>query len=52
MTKLIEERLGDQKGETAEEIRRTLAIGLYEFRNPATFHKQENNDTTDDDEDL
>lgn len=52
MTKLIEERLGDQKGETAEEIRRTLAIGLYEFRNPATYHKQENNDTTDDDEDL
>lgn len=52
MTKLIEERLGDQEGETAEEIRRTLAIGLYEFRNPATYHKQENNNTTDEEEDL
>lgn len=53
MSELIQKFLGDQQGEAAEEIRRTLALALYEFRNPSdTFHKQENNDTTDDEEDL
>ncbi|WP_304205187.1 hypothetical protein [Phocaeicola plebeius] len=53
MSELIQKYLGDQQGEAAEEIRRTLALALYEFRNPSdTFHKQENNDTTDDEEDL
>lgn len=53
MSELIQKHLGDQQGEAAEDIRRTLALALYEFRNPSdTFHKQENNDTTDDEEDL
>lgn len=53
MSELIQKHLGDQQGEVVEEIRRTLALSLYEFRNPSdTFHKQENNDTTHDEEDL
>ena len=53
MSELIQKHLGDQQGEAAEEIRRTLALSLYEFRNPSdTFHKQENKDTTHDEEDL
>lgn len=48
---LIDQYIGDKKGEVAEELRRSLAISLYQFRNPEdTFRKQDNNINNEEDE--
>lgn len=48
---LIDQHLGDTKGEVAEELRRSLGISLYQFRNPEdTFRKQDNNINNEEDE--
>ncbi len=52
LSRLIEQHLSDKKGETAEELKRSLAITLYQFRNPDnTFRKQDNDYSNDDDND-
>lgn len=41
LSNLIEQHLGNQKGEVAEELKRELGIALYQFRNPDnTFRKR------------
>lgn len=51
LLRLVEQHLGDQKSETAEELKRELGIALYQFQNPDnTFRKQNNNDNNEDDE--
>lgn len=53
LSSLIEQHLGNQKGEVAEELKRELGIALYQFRNPEnTFRKHNNNNNEDDDEDF
>ncbi len=51
LSRLVEQHLGDKKGEAAEQLRRELGIALYQFRNPDdTFRKQTNNNNNEDDE--
>ncbi len=53
MSNLLDVYLGDKKGAVAEDLRRTLGIALYQFRNPdGTFSKHDNDDHSGDDEDL
>lgn len=54
LSRLIDEHLSGKKGEVAEGLKRSLAIALYQFRNPEkTFRKQNNNDNNEnDDEDF
>lgn len=54
LSRLIDQHLSDKKGEAAEELKRSLAIALYQYRNPEdVFRKQDNNDNNkDDDEDF
>lgn len=54
LSHLIEQHLGKQTGEVAEELKREFGVALYQFRNPDnTFRKQNNNsDNEDDDEDF
>lgn len=50
LSRLIDQHLSDKKSETSEELKRSLAITLYQFRNPENrFRKQENNDNNEDD---
>lgn len=54
LSHLIDQHLGDKSGEAVDELKRSLAIAVYQFRNPDdTFRKQGNSDSNEDgDEDF
>ncbi|MDR0711293.1 MAG: hypothetical protein LBF67_02970 [Prevotellaceae bacterium] len=52
LSKLLELHLGDKTGEVTEDLKRTLGVALYQFRNPDdTFRKQRDNNDNNNEED-